>query len=45
MTAFVGEAIEERRAICEADGVTGAALAAAIEHTRAWAERIERGDG
>ena len=43
MTPFVADAIEERRAICEADGITGAALAAAIEHTREWAARIECG--
>ena len=42
MSTFVQEAIAERRAICEADGITGAALLAALAHTRAWAERIER---
>ena len=42
MTDFVAEAIEERRAICEADGITGAALLAALAHTREWAARIER---
>lgn len=28
------DALEERRAICEADGISGAALEAVIEHQR-----------